>query len=654
MGVEGDGQPSDGELRRGGTGESTVPPVPGQGGPVDAVPPGRSAPPGGGDATTGGAGPDGAEADQAPAGRSVPQQREWRGAGRSESGGSPAESDSALLRRMRGGDTTAYETLYHRHAAAVRRYARTCCRDAHTAEDLTNEVFARTLQAVRAGAGPDTAVRAYLLTSVRRVAAAWARTAKREHLVEDFAAFAQSAAGVSRTVPGGSSPDEETLSLGADVRAMQEADRTMAVRAFRSLPEKYQTVLWHTTVEEESPRDVAPLLGLSDNATAVLAHRAREKLKQAYLQAHVNRARTEGGACARYADRLGAYARGGLRMRAERGLRRHLETCAACRTAALEVVDLNAQIRLLVPVAFLGWFGAAGGAKALGLLTGGGAVAGAAATGGAAGAGAAGGGAVAEGVGAPVKIGVAAGVVTAAGVAVALTLIGDDQPAPAPQAKPSVAPAAPSPPPRSPQPAPEPEPPRPAAPVDRPGAEPPAAAPRPAPGPSSRPPRPQPAPEPPAPSPPSPTPTPTSPPPAPETFRLERLGWDTARPGPRGDAPTFRAGESSWLWQRYGGVRVPAPSSVTVDLNRSCTSYDALARVDRLTLTDRAVRFAVFGDGSRLWQSQPVRRGATPVPVRVPLTGVRTVRLVVQPVSPQGPADRLLLADWADARISCR
>ena len=38
-------------------------------------------------------------------------------------------------------------------AEAVRRYARGCCRDAHTAEDLTGEVFARTLQAVRGGAG---------------------------------------------------------------------------------------------------------------------------------------------------------------------------------------------------------------------------------------------------------------------------------------------------------------------------------------------------------------------------------------------------------------------------------------------------------------------------------------------------------------------
>jgi RNA polymerase sigma factor (sigma-70 family) len=173
---------------------------------------------------------------------SVPQQWDGGSAASAEVG----VSDADLVGRMRGGDVSAYEELYRRHADAVRRYARTCCRDAYTAEDLTGEVFARTLQAVRSGAGPDTAVRAYLLTTVRRVAANWTKNAKREQLVEDFAVFATSAARTSAS-------DGEPLDLGADVRAMHEAEQSLAVQAFRSLPERWQTVLWHTTVEEESP-----------------------------------------------------------------------------------------------------------------------------------------------------------------------------------------------------------------------------------------------------------------------------------------------------------------------------------------------------------------------------------------------------------------
>ncbi|MBO0511969.1 sigma-70 family RNA polymerase sigma factor, partial [Streptomyces beijiangensis] len=327
-------------------------------------------------------------------------------------------SDSELIRQMRLGEDSAYEELFRRHSDAVRRYARTCCRDAHTADDLTAEVFARTLQAVRGGAGPEQAVRAYLLTTVRRVAAAWTKTAKREQLVEDFAVFADQAARTS----GSEVSDQDTLDLGADVRAMQIAEETLAMQAFRSLPERWQAVLWHTTVEEESPSDVAPLFGLTANATAVLASRAREGLKQAYLQAHVSEALTSGGDCARYADRLGAYARGGLRMRAERGLRKHLEECAKCRVAAGELKDVNAGIPALLPVAVIGWFaggfalkgagiGAVGVAGAAGAA---GAGAAAAATGGSSAGGSAGGAAAAEGLGAPAKVAIGAAVVVAA------------------------------------------------------------------------------------------------------------------------------------------------------------------------------------------------------------------------------------------------
>ncbi|MGW0338013.1 sigma-70 family RNA polymerase sigma factor, partial [Streptomyces sp. NPDC003011] len=294
---------------------------------------------------------------------SVPAQRDRR-----EDGGvlpPPRQlppSDADLIERMRSGDDTAYAELYRRHAAAVRRYARTCCRDGHTADDLTAEVFARVLQAVRGGSGPEHAVRAYLLTTVRRVAASWTKSARREQLVDDFAVFAAQSARVSEV------SDDDTLGLGADVRAMHEAEQSMAMQAFRSLPERWQAVLWHTEVEDESPSDVAPLFGLDANGTRVLASRAREGLKQAYLQAHVSAALADDEECARYADRLGAYARGSLRTRAERGLRGHLEECVKCRLAAGQIKEVASGIPVVVPIAVIGWFGAAGYAKAAGLI----------------------------------------------------------------------------------------------------------------------------------------------------------------------------------------------------------------------------------------------------------------------------------------------
>lgn len=589
----------------------------------------------------------------------VPQQRAGRG-------GAPdlGLSDARLIEDMRAGDDHAYEELFRRHSGAVLRYARSCCRDAHTADDLTAEVFARTLQAVRGGKGPTEAVRAYLMTAVRHVAAAWTKSAKREHLVDDFAVFAAQASRSSEL------SDDDTLDLGADVLAMHEAEQTMAMQAFRSLPERWQAVLWHTTVEEESPSEIAPLFGLTANATAVLASRAREGLKQAYLQAHVSQALTTGGDCAQYADRLGAHARGGLRTRAERGLRKHLEACAKCRLAAGELDHVNAGIPALLPVAVIGWFAAGYALKTAGVVVGGaagaaGAGAAAAATGSGSAGGAAGGAAASEGLGAPAKAGIAAAVAVAAAAGLVWALVGDDRPKPEPEpvAKPPVvAPAVPTPPPPPPA-KPTPKPPAAPAPPAPPPPAPsePAPKPTPSPTPSTEPP---PKPAPPAPSPPpSPKPTPkppkpTPPPPAPEVYQVSELAYSVF--GDRSE-PEIVMGRSSWVWQRSNvsiastryahGVTVHARSSVTIQLNRSCARYEAMVGVDDLTMGLGAVRFSVFGgDGARLWRS-PVMEGGDPaVPVSVNIAGQSSIRLVVEPETPFG---EVALADWAESRISC-
>ncbi|MER6423198.1 sigma-70 family RNA polymerase sigma factor [Streptomyces sp. NPDC001137] len=647
MSVDGRDEPlGDGDAEAGGS-----PQVPSQGGPG-----GRAGVPRGGGRPETVIPPQGGEPVE-PVEGSVPAQRDRREDGVLPPPRDQPPADADLIGRMRSGDDTAYEELYRRHADAVRRYARTCCRDAHTADDLTAEVFARMLQAVRGGHGPEHAVRAYLLTTVRRVAANWTKSAKREQLVDDFAVFAAQAARSSEV------SDDDTLDLGADVRAMHEAEQSMAMQAFRSLPERWQAVLWHTEVEDESPSEVATLFGLDANGTRVLASRAREGLKQAYLQAHVSASLAGDEDCARYADRLGAYARGGLRTRAERGLRKHLEECAKCRLAAGQIKEVAGGIPGVVPVAVIGWFGAAGYAKVAALVAGGAgagaagaAGAAAAASGGSSSGAGAGGAAASEGLGAPAKIGIAAGVLAAAGVAVALAMSGSDAPARKPDAKPPA--SAPVVRPGSPEPAPpkkkpEPKPPaivRAAAPAQAPAPTPRhKATPTPAPAPT---PKPKPTPK------PTPTPTPTpTPPPVPAVYQWSGLSYDLTGDGTK---PEMRIGQSSWVWQRYGmtvagkqypqGVTVHGESSVTVDLNRTCSAYDALVGVDDMTLGLGKVYFSVYADGVRLWQSGLVQAGYPAVPVHVNLAGHRTVRLVVQP---QSSFDALTLADWAESKFTC-
>ena len=98
------------------------------------------------------------------------------------------------------------------------------------------------------------------------------------------------------------------------------------------------------------------------------------------------------------------------------------------------------------------------------------------------------------------------------------------------------------------------------------------------------------------------------------------------------------------------GVTVHGNSSVTIDLNRECTAFDALVGVDDMAAGLGKVHFSVYADGIRLWRSGRVEGGDLAVPAHVDLAGRETVRLVVEPHS---HFDDLALADWAESRFTC-
>ncbi|MEV0375267.1 sigma-70 family RNA polymerase sigma factor [Streptomyces sp. NPDC050636] len=255
-------------------------------------------------------------------------------------------SDAELTAALRESESDApVDELYRRHRSAVLSYARACCRDPHTAEDLASEAFARTLQAVRSGGGPQAAWRPYLLTVVRRTAADWASTARRTELSPDFEEWL---ANTSDSSPEAESSEERMLRL---------EDNSLVLRAFRSLPERWQAVLWHTAVEEEPASKVGTLLGVGPGAVGPLASRAREGLREAYLTAHVESG-SDNDECRHYSSMLGATVRRAGR-RTNKDLQRHLGACERCRSALLELRHLNEGLRSALPVGVLLWGGPA-------------------------------------------------------------------------------------------------------------------------------------------------------------------------------------------------------------------------------------------------------------------------------------------------------
>ncbi|MHC3820977.1 sigma-70 family RNA polymerase sigma factor [Streptomyces sp. DT9] len=257
-----------------------------------------------------------------------------------------SRSDAELGSDVRkSGDRAALAELYRRHHAAVLAYARTFAREAHTAEDLASEAFARVLRAVRSGAGPEAAWRPYLLTVVRHTAGEWAATERRTELSEDYEQWLD-----ERTA---ADPDAGGAHYaGGEERMIALEDRDMIVRGFRALSERWQTALWHSVVEGESAERIGLLLGMSPSGVTSLTARAREGLREAYLRAHAESgSRSE--ECRRHGPLLAAAVRRGSRR--DRRLGRHLQDCADCRRALDELTYLDGRLGALLPAGLLLW-----------------------------------------------------------------------------------------------------------------------------------------------------------------------------------------------------------------------------------------------------------------------------------------------------------
>ncbi|HEX4789073.1 MAG TPA: sigma-70 family RNA polymerase sigma factor [Actinospica sp.] len=445
-----------------------------------------------------------------------------------EAGSDQDPPDRELIDRVRAGDLEAFDPLYRRHRDSGMRHARFWTRSDAAAEDLCAEAFTRVLYAIRNGNGPTEAFRPYLLTAMRHVARDWAEGDRHTLLVPDLV-------------------DVAPLEPDADP-VIAALERSLAGMAFMALPERWQAVLWQTEVEQEGPTQLAPQLGIDAAAVSALAYRAREGLKQAYLQAHI----TEIGSpsCRPFAERLGTHTRGKLHGREAAKVRHHLRHCAECVGLYAMLKYVNGNIPVVIGPAVLG---AAAAARTGIMLVGAGS--GAAGTGGAA----AHHGVVPRALAkarhaSPRQQAVAVGTTVAVAAAVVAFALTGNESAPAPRAAAKPGPSRPAPPapPPSPRPSPTPPAPSPSSPAPAPVVvQSTPAPPKPSPTPPAR--KPTPVPTTPTPSP-TPTPTPT---PAPSkvlcpgsVVTLDALGG----------AVDLRVGPGIGLRVRIGGLDLVIPA----------------------------------------------------------------------------------------------
>jgi RNA polymerase sigma factor (sigma-70 family) len=231
-------------------------------------------------------------------------------------------TDADLVHAVRNGDREAFGELYVRHRESAHRFACLLLGTDQGADDLVAEAFAKVLHRLAGGGGPHTAFRSYILTTVRTTLY---KQVSADRLVD-------------RTT------ELSTLSLGVshDDTVLARFENTAASRAFHSLPGRWQLVLRYLEFEGLTTSVAAERLGMQANAVSALAFRARDALRLAYLQMHVN---TDVAAeCDESAANLAQWVCGRLKRSVRDRVRQHVGDCARCAGSVAELTDLAAQL----------------------------------------------------------------------------------------------------------------------------------------------------------------------------------------------------------------------------------------------------------------------------------------------------------------------
>ncbi|MBQ0826279.1 RICIN domain-containing protein [Streptomyces tagetis] len=248
----------------------------------------------------------------------------------------PGESDEFLAALLRDGPESeaarAAALLMARHWQPAHDYAAVCLA---TSGRVTAMVTAAAWHGVLDTLARDetaTALRPRLLVAVRDTVRQWAADDRTTAVLPQV------------LKPAGGRGMRAATTLTPD-------NRLLAARAFAALPGAARTLLWHTEVEGEPLGVPAQLLGTDADTAAATLEQAREKFREACVQAHLHHAPTRD---CRYHNRLldVSIRRGGTLLPE---VREHLAECPHCRHAADQLGHFDGRLGTLIAESVLGW-----------------------------------------------------------------------------------------------------------------------------------------------------------------------------------------------------------------------------------------------------------------------------------------------------------
>ncbi|KUO21458.1 hypothetical protein AQJ91_08970 [Streptomyces dysideae] len=230
--------------------------------------------------------------------------------------------------------TDSYARIYAEQQPRLVAYARSLTRNAWAAEDLVAEAHFRVWRRLSAGHEIDN-VPAYLMTTVRHLASA-AGTSARE---------------TPRDPQDPQRDERAEAGVHGDDPAEQVSSVDLLVRVLGQLPERWVKALWLAEAEGQPLAAIGPRIGTGQGATAVLLHRAREGMRQAFLRTQTGA--PDDPACEVHWVRMPAYVRGGATARQSERLLGHVDTCDDCRQRLAVLMRANDRLPALVGPALL-------------------------------------------------------------------------------------------------------------------------------------------------------------------------------------------------------------------------------------------------------------------------------------------------------------
>jgi RNA polymerase sigma-70 factor, ECF subfamily len=193
--------------------------------------------------------------------------------------------DPTLVKACQRGEPDALDALIRATYADVYALCRRMLADPDEAADATQEVFVRVMRSVLGFRGESA-----FGTWLHRVTVNVCLTMLRKR------SKARAAGMVAGGVPFGLPGDELELATEADDPADRAVTADMAARsevALASLPEDARAVVVLRDIEGMSTKEVADLLGVTENVVKVRLHRAHARLRKMMLPPEIDTAGAE-------------------------------------------------------------------------------------------------------------------------------------------------------------------------------------------------------------------------------------------------------------------------------------------------------------------------------------------------------------------------